>query len=97
MGVGGQGHTPAALPPGKTQYPSYRRLGGPQGWSEQGQKTSPPPGFDPWTVKPVASRYTNYAISAHENIVLVPLCPQQTPHNCCGKQTFTHLLLLSHT
>jgi len=27
----------------------------------------------------------------------VPLCPQHTPHNCCGKQTFTHLLLLSHT
>jgi len=26
-GVGGQGHTPAALPPGKTRYPLYRRLG----------------------------------------------------------------------
>jgi hypothetical protein len=28
--VGGQHHAPAALPPGKTRYPSYRRLGGPQ-------------------------------------------------------------------
>jgi hypothetical protein len=28
------------------------------------QKISPPPGFDPWTVQPVASRYTDYAIPA---------------------------------
>jgi hypothetical protein len=27
MGVGGQRHAPAALPPGKTLYPLYRRLG----------------------------------------------------------------------
>ena len=50
-----------SLPSGKTQYPLYRRLGGPQGWSEQVQKISPPPGFDPWTVQPVTSRYTDYA------------------------------------
>ena len=31
MGVGGQHHAPAALPPGKTRYLLYRRLGGPQG------------------------------------------------------------------
>ena len=30
MGVGGQHHAPAALPPGKTRYPLYRRLGEPQ-------------------------------------------------------------------
>ena len=33
--VGGQCHVPAALAPGKTRYPLYRRLGGPQsqsGW-----------------------------------------------------------------
>jgi hypothetical protein len=29
MGVGGQRHGPAALPPEKTRYPPYRRLGGP--------------------------------------------------------------------
>ena len=33
MGVGGQRHGPAALPPGKTWYPSYRRLSTPQGQS----------------------------------------------------------------
>jgi len=31
MLVGGQCHVPAALPPGKTRYPWYRGLGGPQG------------------------------------------------------------------
>ena len=29
-GVGGQRHAPAALPPGKTRYPLYSRLGGSQ-------------------------------------------------------------------
>ena len=48
------------LPPGKTRYPLYRRLGGPQGRSGQVRKISPPPGFDPRTVQPVASRYTDY-------------------------------------
>jgi hypothetical protein len=40
----------------------YRRLGGPQGRSGRVRKISPPPGFDPRTVQPVASRYTDYAI-----------------------------------
>jgi len=30
--VGGQRHAPAALPPGKTRYALYWRVGGPQGW-----------------------------------------------------------------
>ena len=45
-----------SLHPGKTRYPLYRRLSGPQV-----RKISSPPGFDPRTVKPVASRYTDYA------------------------------------
>ena len=49
MGVGGQCHAPAALPPGKTWY---RRLGRPQDWSGWVRKISPPPGFDPQTVPP---------------------------------------------
>jgi hypothetical protein len=48
------------LPPEKTRYPLYRRLGGPQAWSEQVQKILPPLGFDPWTAKPVASHYTDW-------------------------------------
>ena len=65
MGVGGQRYRPAALCLGKTRYPLYRRMGGPQGRSGRVWKISPPPGFDPRTVQPVASRYTDWAISAH--------------------------------
>ena len=61
--VSGQRHAPAALPPGKTRYPLYRRLGGPQGRSGRVGKISSPPGFDPRTVQPVASRYTDCAIA----------------------------------
>jgi hypothetical protein len=50
------------LPLGKTLYPLYGRLGGPQGRSGQVRKISPPPGFDPRTVQPVARRYTDWAI-----------------------------------
>jgi hypothetical protein len=49
------------LPPGKTRYPLYRRLGGPQGQSGQALKISPPPGFDPRTVQPVVTRCTDWA------------------------------------
>ena len=62
--VGGEGlaSRPGRFPPsGKTRYPLYRRLCGPQGRSGQMRKISSPPGFDPRTVQPVASRYTDYA------------------------------------
>jgi hypothetical protein len=49
----------------ETRYPLYRRLGGPQAGSGRVRKISPPPEFDPRTVQPVASRYTDYAIPAH--------------------------------
>jgi hypothetical protein len=65
MGVGSQRHAPAALPPRKTWYPLYRRLGGPQGRSGRVRKISLPPGFDPRTVRPVASRYADWAIAAN--------------------------------
>jgi len=61
-GEGSASHPGRSLPPGKTRYPLYRSLGGPQGRSEQVRKISPPPpGFDPRTVQPVACRYTDYA------------------------------------
>ena len=53
----GTGHT---LPPGRTQYPLYRKLGGSQGRSGQAENLAPP-GFDSWTVQPVVSRYTDWA------------------------------------
>jgi hypothetical protein len=65
MGVGGQCHVPATLASGKTWYPLYRRLGGPQGQSGWMQKISPPTVFDPQIVQPVVSRWTDWAIPAH--------------------------------
>ena len=54
-GVGGQRQAPAALPPGKeSRYPI-----GPQGRSGRMRRISPQPEFDPRTVHPVASRYTD--------------------------------------
>jgi len=60
MGVGGQHHALAALPPGKIWYPLYRRLGGPQGQSGQLWEISPPSGFDPRPVQPIVSRFKGY-------------------------------------
>jgi hypothetical protein len=61
-GVEGSASRPGrSLTPGKTLYLLYRMLGAPQDRSGQVRKTSPPPGFYPRTVQPVASRYTDYA------------------------------------
>jgi hypothetical protein len=63
MVVGGQRHALAALAPGKS--PGTPCIGG---WVGPGAdldgcgKSCLSPGFDPRTVQPVASRYTNYAI-----------------------------------
>jgi hypothetical protein len=56
-GVSGQCHALAALPTVKTQYPLYRRLGGPKGQSGWVWKILSPMRFDPRTIQPVASRY----------------------------------------
>ena len=61
-GVGWSAPRLGRFTPGKTRYPLYRRLGGPQGRSGRVWKMSPPPGFDPRTVQAVASRYTDWAI-----------------------------------
>ena len=64
-----------SLPPRKTRYSLYRRLGGTQGRSGQVRKISPPRGFDPRTVQPVASRYTDYATrSTTFHIHMINLC-----------------------
>ena len=60
-GEGSASRSGRSLPTGKSRYPLYRRLGGPQGRSGQVREISSPPGFDPRTAQPVASRYTDYA------------------------------------
>jgi len=46
------------LPPGKTRYPFYRRLDGPQGRSERSENLVPN-GIRSRTVQSVVSRYTD--------------------------------------
>ena len=95
MGVGGQHHAPAALPSWKTQYPLYRRLGGPQGRSGRVRKISLPLGFDPRTVQPVVSRYADWAIAAHNSYstYIIYVCGRRrndTPWRAAGCNS--HLL-----
>lgn len=56
-GVGGQNHAPATLP---LEWPSTHYT---WGWvsPRPGMENLTQPVFDPWTVKPTASSYTNYA------------------------------------
>ena len=67
MGVGSQRHASAALPPGETRYPLYRKLDGPKFRSGPMRKIWPPQGSDPLTVQHVASCHTDYTFPA-ENI-----------------------------
>ena len=48
------------LPPGKSRYPFYRRLGGPQGRCGRAENLVPT-GIRSRTVQPVVSRYTDWA------------------------------------
>ena len=66
MGVGGQRHASAALPPGKR--PGAHCIGdwvGPRAGLDGCGKSRFRLVFDPRTVQPVVSRYTDWAIPAH--------------------------------
>ena len=41
------------------RYPLYRRPCRPQGLSGRVRKVTPPPGYDPLTINPITSRYTD--------------------------------------
>ena len=60
-GEGGQPHAPATLPPGKTQYALYMRLGGPRASLDGCGKPRLHRDSIPRIVQPVASRYTDAA------------------------------------
>jgi hypothetical protein len=61
--------TSPLAPQKKTWYPLYRRLGGSKGRSGRVRKFSLTPRFDPRTIQPVASRYTDWTISAPNTTV----------------------------
>jgi len=46
--------------PGKTRYPLYKKLGGPQGRSGQAENLIPT-GIQSQIIQPVVSRYTDWA------------------------------------
>jgi hypothetical protein len=56
---------PCGTDPGKTRYPLYNKISKPQSRYGRVRKISPPPGFDPQTVQPVKSDYTDYDIPSH--------------------------------
>jgi hypothetical protein len=64
--VCGQHHAPAAFTPGKDPVPILQEAG----WAPElvwiCAENLATPGFDPRTFQPVASRYTDYAITAPE-------------------------------
>jgi len=73
MEVGGQRHAPAALPQGTDTicFVSDTEWATGPIWRDVENLAPPPPGFHPRTVQPVASRYTDYAITAHLMLNLV--------------------------
>ena len=69
MGVGGQRHAPAVLYP--QEIPGTHCVVGwvgPRAVLDGCGKILPPPGLDPRTVHPVASRYTDCAIPGSSNL-----------------------------
>jgi len=60
-----------SLPPVKTRYPLYRRLGGPQGRSGRAENLVPT-GIQSRTVQPVVSRYTDWATRPTKSYPYVP-------------------------
>jgi hypothetical protein len=85
------------LPPGKTRYPLYRRLGGPQGRSGRSENLVPT-GIRPRTLQPVVNRYTDWATGptwiVHTNLLIQNMTALLTPNCHCYKriwQRFTHL------
>ena len=67
-----------SLPPGKTQYPFYRRVGGPQGRS--GRTENPvPTGIRSRTVKPVAQSLYRLSYPAHKASLVLLSMPTQRP------------------
>ena len=69
--VGNQHHAPATFP---WERPSTHWIGswvGPRAGLDGCGKSCPPPGFDPQTVQPVASRHTDCAIPAPTSLKIL--------------------------
>ena len=65
------------LPLGKTRYPFYRKLGGPQGRSGRAENLVPT-GIQSQTVQPVVSRYTFFIMYISYSVSVGDPTMQQT-------------------
>ena len=82
------------LPPGKTRYPLYRRLGGTQGRCGRAENLAPS-GFDPRTVQPVAQSLYRLSYLTHISIT----CRAVKCGLCCslyGRETLYFVLQGKH-
>ena len=78
-GVCGQRHAPAALPAGKTDYPLYRWLFGPQGRSGRVRKISPPR-----PVQPIVSHYPGlHCVKYLYERIIKRVNDITASYNCC--------------
>ena len=86
MKVGGQRHSPAALPPGKTRYSLYKRLGGHQSRSGQVRKISPSTGIRS------PDRPTRSVVAIPTTLSLRPSSLYQPfrCHSVCVSYSFVH-------
>jgi hypothetical protein len=97
--VSGQLHAPAALPPGKRpRYSFDRRLGGPQSRSGRyGEvKIFTLSGLEfpsPLVVQPVASRYTDWAISLISILIIFSHIRERLPNGLFPSGFLTNILL----
>ena len=94
------------LPPGKTRYPLYRRMGGPQGRSERAENLVPT-GIRSRTVQPVVSRYIDLATrpthfaGAHCNwrlsrAIVRDVCASCDERRLAADMSMLHLRLCLH-
>ena len=90
-GEGSAARPGRTLPPGKTRYPFYRRLGGPYGRSGRAENLVPT-GIRSRTVQPVVSRYTDWATQPI-HIYMIPVFPAAIWISLCGK----HRVVSVHT
>ena len=87
------------LPPGKTRYPFYGRVGGPQGRSGRAENLAPT-GVRSQTIQPVVSRYTDWPTGPTEYKVWCikkTVIKQMQKQNPQSKKPDTFIILRSIT
>ena len=76
------------LTPGKYPVSLIQEVGSAPGPGDSCGKSRPPPGFDPQTVQPIASRYTDYATQIAPTGASV--VSQQCELNTCWYERFSN-------